>query len=43
MTQAGRSGANTVVVVRGDNAAIRREGHDEQVVALDNVVATLTG
>ena len=43
MTQAGRSGAHTVVVVRGDNAAIRREGHDEQVVALDNVVATLTG
>ena len=41
MTQAGRTGARTVVVVRGDDAAIRREGRDEQVVALDDVVATL--
>jgi len=43
MTQAGRSGARTVVVVRADNAAIRREGHDEQVVGLGDVVGTLTG
>jgi histidyl-tRNA synthetase len=42
MTQAGRSGAQTVVIVRGDEAAIRRDGRDEQVVALDEVVATLT-
>jgi histidyl-tRNA synthetase len=42
MTQAARSGAHTVVIVRGDGAAIRRDGRDEQVVALDHVVATLT-
>jgi histidyl-tRNA synthetase len=42
MTQAGRSGAKTVVVVRGDSAAIRREGHDEQVVGLGDVAGTLT-
>jgi histidyl-tRNA synthetase len=42
MTQAGRSGAQTVVIVRGDEAAIRRDGRDEQVVGLDEVVATLT-
>jgi len=41
MTQAGRTGARTVVIVRGEEAAIRREGRDEQVVALDDVVATL--
>ena len=43
MTQAGRTGARAVVIVRGDDAAIRREGRDEQVVALDDVVATLVG
>jgi histidyl-tRNA synthetase len=42
MTQAGRSGATTVVIVRGDEAAIRRDGRDEQLVALDELVATLT-
>jgi histidyl-tRNA synthetase len=42
MTQAGRSGASTVVIVRGEEAAIRRDGRDEQLVALDEVVATLT-
>jgi len=42
MTQAGRSGATTVVIIRGDEAAIRRDGGDEQLVALDEVVATLT-
>lgn len=42
MTQAGRTGARTVVIVRGDDATIRRAGTDEQVVALDEVVATLT-
>jgi histidyl-tRNA synthetase len=42
MTQAGRSGARTVAIVRRDDATIRREGRDEQVVALDELVATLT-
>jgi histidyl-tRNA synthetase len=42
MTQAGRSGAATVVVVRGEDATIRRSGRDELVVGLDEVVATLT-
>jgi histidyl-tRNA synthetase len=42
MTQAGRTGARTVVIVRGDDATIRRAGADEQLVALDEVVATLT-
>jgi len=42
MTQAGRTGAATVVVVRGDDAAIRRRGRAEEVVALGDVVATLT-
>jgi histidyl-tRNA synthetase len=42
MTQAARTGANTVVIVRGDEAAVRRGKGDEQVVALDKVVATLT-
>ena len=41
MTQAGRTGARTVVIVRGGEATIRREGR-EQAVALDDVVATLT-
>ncbi len=42
MTQAGRSGAGAVVVVRAEDATIRRGGRDDQVVALDRVVATLT-
>jgi len=42
MTQAGRSRAKTIVIVRADDAAIRRDGVDEQVVGLDEVVATLT-
>ena len=42
MTQAGRSGAHTVVIVRADGATIKRDGRDEQVVRLDEVVATLT-
>jgi histidyl-tRNA synthetase len=41
MTQAGRSGARTVVVARAEDAAVRRKG-GEQVVPLDEVVATLT-
>jgi histidyl-tRNA synthetase len=42
LTQAGRSGASTVVIVRGEEAAVRRDGGDEQLVALDELVATLT-
>jgi histidyl-tRNA synthetase len=42
MTQASRSGAGTIVIVRSDGAAIRRAGRDEQLVAYDEVVATLT-
>jgi histidyl-tRNA synthetase len=41
MTQAGRSGARIIVVAREDNAAIRRGREDEQVVGLDELVATL--
>jgi histidyl-tRNA synthetase len=43
MTQAGRTGARTVVIVREHDAAIRREGAEERIVALGEVVATLTG
>ena len=42
MTQAGRSGAHTVVIVRADGATIKRDGRGEQEVALAEVVATLT-
>jgi histidyl-tRNA synthetase len=41
LTQAGRSGAATVVVARADGAAVRRGGQ-EQVVPLDDLVARLT-
>ncbi|HEX5448781.1 MAG TPA: histidine--tRNA ligase [Gaiellaceae bacterium] len=41
MTQAGRTGARTVVIVRGADAALRRQGRDEQVVSLDALVTTL--
>ena len=43
LTQAGRTRARTVVVVSRSEAAVRREGAAEQVVSLDDVVATLTG
>jgi hypothetical protein len=42
MTQAGRTGALTLVVARGEDAVIRRQGRDEQVVSLEELVATLT-
>ena len=42
MTQAGRSGAHTVVIVRAGGATIKRDGREEQPVALTEVVATLT-
>ncbi len=41
LTQAGRTRAGVVVVVTRTDAAIRREGAAEQVVSLDDVVATL--
>ena len=41
LTQAGRTGAKTVVIVRGTDAAVRA-ADGERVVALDDVVATLT-
>jgi histidyl-tRNA synthetase len=43
LTQAGRTRARTVVIVSGDDAVVRREGGAEQMVSLDDVVATLTG
>jgi histidyl-tRNA synthetase len=41
MTQAGRTGAKTVVIVRAAGATIRRDGRDEQVVPLAELAATL--
>ena len=43
MTQAGRTGARTIVIVRGDDATLRRTGESDRVVSLSEVVATLTG
>jgi histidyl-tRNA synthetase len=42
MTQAGRTGARTVAIVRGDGVTLRRAGEDDQVVGLDELVARLT-
>ncbi len=42
LTQAGRSGAEAVVVLSDGTAVIRRAGRDDVAVALDEVVATLT-
>jgi histidyl-tRNA synthetase len=42
LTQAGRSGAPTVVVVGADDATIRRAGQQDVTVALGDVVATLS-
>jgi hypothetical protein len=42
MTQAGRTGARTVVIVSGSQATIRRGGSDEGTVELGELVATLT-
>jgi histidyl-tRNA synthetase len=41
MTQAGRTRARTVVILGGEQAAIRRDGSDERTVPLAEVVATL--
>jgi histidyl-tRNA synthetase len=42
MTQAGRTGARTVVIVKEEEATIRRAGRDEETIGLDRLVATLT-
>jgi histidyl-tRNA synthetase len=42
MTQAGRSRARRVVIARAEDAVIRSHGADEEVVGLDDLVATLT-
>jgi histidyl-tRNA synthetase len=42
MTQAGRTSAKTVVIARADEAVIRRDGRDEQVVPLEKLLGTLT-
>jgi histidyl-tRNA synthetase len=41
LTQASRAGASTVVVVRGDEATIRRAGGGDETVALGGLLATL--
>jgi histidyl-tRNA synthetase len=43
LTQAGRVGAKTTVVVRDDSASIRRAGHEDVEVPLDDVPARLLG
>jgi len=42
MTQAGRTGARTLVIARAGDAAVRRSGEPEVVVGLDEVAATLS-
>jgi histidyl-tRNA synthetase len=42
-TQAGRTGADTVVIARAGEATIRRAGEDDRVVALADLAATLIG
>ena len=42
MTQAGRTGASTVVVARAGDATVRRAGEAEVVVPLDDLLDTLT-
>jgi histidyl-tRNA synthetase len=42
MTQAGRTGATTVAIVRGTEVTIRRGGQDERTIPLADLVDTLT-
>jgi histidyl-tRNA synthetase len=42
LTQAGRTGAAMVVVARAADAVVRRRGNDDEIVPLDDLVATLT-
>jgi histidyl-tRNA synthetase len=41
LTQAGRTGARTVVIARVDGATVRRQGRDDEVVPLDQLMARL--
>jgi len=41
LTQAGRSGARTVVIAGATEAAVRRAGASEQIVSLEELEATL--
>jgi histidyl-tRNA synthetase len=41
LTQAGRTRARTVVIARADGASIRREGEEDRMVPLEDLVATL--
>jgi len=41
LTQAARLGAATTIVVRADGASVRRAGREEELVALDEVLARL--
>jgi hypothetical protein len=41
LTQGGRSGAGTLVVLRAGDAVIRRAGSPDETVGLTEVVATL--
>ena len=43
MTQAGRTGAPTVAIVRDDGVTIRRGGRDVEVIALAQLADTLSG
>ena len=42
LTQAGRTGARAIAIVRGDGITLRREGQADKEVSLADVVATLT-
>ena len=42
LTQAGRSGAHTIAIVRADDVTVRRDGAADETVGLDGLVATLT-
>ncbi len=43
MTQAGRTGAQTVAIVRADGVTVRRGGKDAETVALAELADTLSG
>jgi histidyl-tRNA synthetase len=41
LTQAGRLGAATTVIVRADGATLRRQGHEDELLAHDDVLGRL--
>jgi len=43
LTQAGRSGAATTVIVDGDGATVRRHGAEDERIGLDDLAARLPG